>query len=212
MDDFKLAGPSGIVGKGWELIKQGLKLEPPTGLGTFLGCRHHQREVTLADGSQVKLMEQEMHQFMRSCVKRYEELAPSIRLKDVDTPFLPEDQATAPAGTPVADSDVCGGIAECGWCRFTFPANQFRVHKDEASLEKARKERKVLIAESESQRKEEDEKDRGRLAPVAASIVMKILYCARFVRMDVLRIVGFLATAFTRWTPECHTDAALPLC
>ena len=32
---------------------------------------------------------------------------------------------------------------------------------------------------------------------------MKILYGARFVRMDLLRIIGFLACAFTRWTPEC---------
>ena len=46
-------------------------------------------------------------------------------------------------------------------------------------------------------------KELGRLAPSAASIVMYILYGARFVRMYVLRIVGLLATAFTRWTPEC---------
>ena len=32
---------------------------------------------------------------------------------------------------------------------------------------------------------------------------MKILYGARFVRMDILRIVGFLACAFTRWTKDC---------
>ena len=32
---------------------------------------------------------------------------------------------------------------------------------------------------------------------------MKILYGARFVRMDRLRIIGFLACSFTRWTSMC---------
>ena len=32
---------------------------------------------------------------------------------------------------------------------------------------------------------------------------MKILYGGRFVRMDILRIIGLLACAFTRWTSEC---------
>ena len=53
------------------------------------------------------------------------------------------------------------------------------------------------------ERKVADLKELGRLAPSAASIAMTSLYGARFVRVDVLRIVGLLATAFTRWTPEC---------
>ena len=48
-----------------------------------------------------------------------------------------------------------------------------------------------------------DESNKGRLASSAASIVMKILYGARFVRMDLLRMIGMLACSFTRWTSEC---------
>ena len=32
---------------------------------------------------------------------------------------------------------------------------------------------------------------------------MKMLYGARFVRMELLRIIGFLACSFTRWTSTC---------
>ena len=44
----------------------------------------------------------------------------------------------------------------------------------------------------------------GQVASCAANIVMKILPGARFVRMDLLRIIGFLACQFTRWTPACN--------
>ena len=44
---------------------------------------------------------------------------------------------------------------------------------------------------------------RGRLAPVAARILMKILYGARTARLDLLRAVSHLACYFTRWTSEC---------
>ena len=42
------------------------------------------------------------------------------------------------------------------------------------------RDRRRLHEESNAARKAEEENDRGRLAPVAARIVMKILYGARF--------------------------------
>ena len=45
--------------------------------------------------------------------------------------------------------------------------------------------------------------DRGRLGPVAARILMKVLWVARFARLDLLRAVGFLATEITKWTSKC---------
>ena len=45
--------------------------------------------------------------------------------------------------------------------------------------------------------------DRGRLGPVAARILMKVLWVARFARLDLLRVVGFLATKITKWTSKC---------
>ena len=45
--------------------------------------------------------------------------------------------------------------------------------------------------------------DRGKLGPVAARILMNILWEPRFARLDLLRVVGFLATKITKWTSKC---------
>ena len=43
----------------------------------------------------------------------------------------------------------------------------------------------------------------GRLAPSAASVLMKILYLARCCRFDLLHPVGMLAREVTKWTRAC---------
>ena len=48
-----------------------------------------------------------------------------------------------------------------------------------------------------------DQKVRGKPPQSAANVVMRILCGARFVRMDLLRMIGFLACQFTRWTSTC---------
>ena len=102
VDDFKMAGPTGSLdSEGWKLIRQGLTMEEPEKLGVFLGCNHVREEVKLADGRTATQMRYEMESFMRSCVELYKELAPSSRLRTVDTPFLPEDQALSPHGKAV---------------------------------------------------------------------------------------------------------------
>ena len=65
--------------------------------------------------------------------------------------------------------------------------------------------RRKVAVEEERARKEhdQDENNHGVLVPVAASIVMKILWGARFCRMDCLCILGFIACSFTRWTSVC---------
>ena len=40
------------------------------------------------------------------------------------------------------------------------------------------------------------------LAPVAATIIMKVFYAARVARYDLLRAVAWLARYITKWTPE----------
>ena len=45
--------------------------------------------------------------------------------------------------------------------------------------------------------------DTGRLQPIAAKVLMKILYAARLCRFDLLRAVCHLATFVTKWTSEC---------
>jgi hypothetical protein len=45
--------------------------------------------------------------------------------------------------------------------------------------------------------------DKGKLAPVAARILMKILYGARNARPDILKAVTHLACFFTKWSTLC---------
>ena len=48
---------------------------------------------------------------------------------------------------------------------------------------------------------------RGALADNAASILMKVLYAARYARFDLLCAVARLAQKISKWTEEC--DLAL---
>ena len=45
--------------------------------------------------------------------------------------------------------------------------------------------------------------DGGRVQPIAARVLMNILYASRAARLDLLRAIGHLATFITRWTSEC---------
>ena len=38
VDDFKLAGPSDNMAKGWKLISEKIKMEPYQSVGRYLGC------------------------------------------------------------------------------------------------------------------------------------------------------------------------------
>jgi len=75
VDDFKLAGPVDNIQKGWALISQHVELDPPQQLNLYLGCIHRQRTVT-NKGKTYTVMEYNMEDFMRSCVKLYRELYP----------------------------------------------------------------------------------------------------------------------------------------
>ena len=43
----------------------------------------------------------------------------------------------------------------------------------------------------------------GRLAPIASSILMTVLYAARMARFDLLRATNRLARYITKWSYEC---------
>ena len=50
VDDFKLAGPKGNLGPGWDLIRKGVRTEDPTPAGKYLGCDHQIGEVHTHQG------------------------------------------------------------------------------------------------------------------------------------------------------------------
>ena len=46
-----------------------------------------------------------------------------------------------------------------------------------------------------------EEDQAGVLAPIALKVVMKVLYCARFARPDIMRATCKLAARVAKWTP-----------
>ena len=56
----------------------------------------------------------------------------------------------------------------------------------------------------ETQIPEEDHTQvKGKLAESASRVLMKVLYCARMARYDLLRATCGLAAQVTKWTPSC---------
>ena len=152
-----------------------------------------------------------MHNFFKACVDLYLELAPGAKLHPATTPFLAEDHRDSPARGPAGS----GPVEECPWCCHTFAPNPYASVSE---LERARKAKRVggtgsttpakpacgVAGNTADRGSETDEGEaRGRLAPIAAKILMKILYGARSARLDLLRAVSHLACYFTKWTSRC---------
>ena len=96
VDDFKMAGPTANLAKGWELIRKKITTDEPAPAGKYLGCNHkiHEREAACGPkGTRlVRELEYDMEDFLVQCVSKYQELAGSgyLKLKRVSTPFLDE--------------------------------------------------------------------------------------------------------------------------
>ena len=176
----------------------------------YLGCEQIRYQIDLPGGGKATADSKGMEDFMRSCVDLYLELAPGATLRRVATPFLREDQRDAPARAPATN----GPCEICTWCNHSFPPSPY------ASLQEYERQRKLdqgpsgtssgrAVEQSTGRRSggdvsvDPEANDLGRLAPVAARILMKILYGARCARPDLLRAVSHLACFFTRWTHQC---------
>ena len=88
----------------------------------YLGCKHIKGRVKLPNGGEATTMTYDMQEFFESCVESYLTLTglTKDKLREVPTPFLPEDHRESPAGAPVEGEDPM----ECPWCKHTFPAEQ----------------------------------------------------------------------------------------
>jgi hypothetical protein len=105
VDDFKLAGPTSNLKTGWNLLRQGLTIEPEKNQALFLGCIHEVGKFKLPGGKLATFLIYNMESSMHSCVQKYVELAGgNVRLKKVPTPFLTEDSKDGPAGRPALRS------------------------------------------------------------------------------------------------------------
>ena len=117
VDDFKMSGPVPNLDKGWELIRRGIKLEPPVTASLYLGCMHE-----FSEKQSVRAVTYNMEDYLRSTVEAYQKLCINItgkesKLRPVATPFLPEDDDYAPAKSPCKE----GPCIKCSYCGFLFP-------------------------------------------------------------------------------------------
>ena len=136
------------------------------------------------------MMEYDMEEFMLQCLESYKELAHVKDVRPVPTPFVPEDQVCSPAGAPGV-----GTCVECLWCCHTFSPT---VYESIDALEQAKLNAKKNSRETDSCSEGATLSDnRGKLAPVASRILMKVLWGARPARFDLLRAVCHLAQKVT---------------
>ena len=125
VDDFKLAGPEDNLKKGWSLLAGvGLKLEPLTPPGFFLGCIQERIARTM-HGVNACGFPHNMASYLTDTVARYcdiveketgEKLNFSIETK-LSTPSPPEDTKDAHAGRPLCS----GPCALCLHCMTSSP-------------------------------------------------------------------------------------------
>jgi hypothetical protein len=216
VDDFKLSGPKENLKKGWDLImrdskgNERLKIESPAPANLYLGCTHEVKTISHADGHQSRAMVYNMESYLTSTVEKYCDLVENLTgdkviLKQVATPFLIEDNKDAAAGRPATS----GGMPICPWCKIPcvkttgttsgISGDDERHHAAGAPSKPGKKKKMDAKAKSEK----DELPDRGALQPIAASILMKILYAARMARFDLLRATCRLACYITKWTEEC---------
>ena len=125
VDDFKISGPIDNIPKAWELIKQGLVIEPPKRIDEkgiiFLGCRTYKKNITLPDGTSATAVVYDQQEYLQSCVQKYISLCYMLKITPGDltktrrsyTPFIQEDHKASPAG-PQHPGQVSRRIDETG--------------------------------------------------------------------------------------------------
>ena len=150
----------------------------------------------LPDGTEVRTVTYNEEPFLQSCVERYLELAKGVgwtrSLTKAATPFITEDQSLSPQGRPCGS----GPAVACPWCRHTFRPDVYKTIRDlEASVRRLSS--GVAPADGTT------DADKGRLQPIAAKVLMQVLYAARMARFDLLRAICHLATFVSRWSSEC---------
>ncbi len=155
-------------------------------------------EITLPNGVVARTMTYEMSDFLRSCVNVYLSLAgEGTRLRKVGTPFSPEDQQHSYAGSP-----ACGGtVVEWPWRLHTFPPV---VGKDVSALPNRKGGASTTDEAGGGTFTTAREDGEGvTLQPIAAKVLMKVLYAARMARFDLLRAVCKLARSISKWDEQC---------
>ena len=173
VDDFKMSGPKGNMKEGWRLIRKGIRTEDPSPAGKYLACDHILKELQIHAG--------------RNPVTGFED--------DVPPGYTPSVSARPDRSGKLSVQtlmyEMKGFLEQC---------TSRYIELAGTNMKPLRKVATPFIDES---RPVADEGNPGVLGPIASRILMKILYCARMARYDLLRATCVLATCITRWTADC---------
>jgi len=205
VDDFKMAGPTKNLQKGWELVRKEIRIEPPTPLGKYLGCNH----VVTDRVFDISVPEHSMFEWpIRVPVKNLD-VSPTDAATRGDSVAAP----ACPSGVNPPHGNLRKGRAHVRCLEYDmseFLRSCVDRYKELAPRPiTLRKVETPYLEEKEGPdgAEEGSEKPRGELQPIASKVLMKVLYAARMCRYDLLRACCFLATKVTKWDEAC--DRAL---
>ena len=128
-----------------------------------------------------------MEGFLQSCVGRCKELSGgAAKLTVARAPFLVENPKEGPA------ANLCGAgpKVERPWCHRAFPAPCGKASLSTQGASGSTAPGGCVSADTTE--------DRGTLQPIAAKVLMRILYAARMALVDLLRAVCHLACFITK--------------
>ena len=173
VDDFKLAGPSQNMNKGWELLTEGIKIGKPEVIdanGTsYLGCIQRRFAGVDSTGRSINTMEYDMKEFVQSCIDRYVEMTEiGSEPRHYATPMLPES---------MVHQEITNFT--CPWCE---KGSKLKGNK---AIDTVDDDFDGIIGKT----------FKGR----AGKIVMKLLGAARICRYDILKAVTHLASFMSKW-------------
>ena len=176
VDDLKLAGPTKNLKEGWTLIRSKITTDEPTAAsGTrFLGAVHTSYTATIKDGTNP------ITGICKTCAENKDKTV-EVRVMEYEMKdFL------------IACVDKYLELTKTKRSELKDASTPFLEIKSE-----------VLYQEIEEAEKAGGNAKPGILQPIAARILMKLLYAARLMRFDLLKAISLLASKVTKWTPIC---------
>ena len=185
-------------------------MEDPEPFGLFLGCAHEVGEVK-PDSSlpPVRTMTYNVEAYLRKSIDKYlAVLPPGSSLKKAATPFL----TVADPFDVARPSGVGHDPRMCPWCRGVFDSSEFLPPSGKVKGSGCKTPAKKSGDGCGTPVPPEKPAPRGVLAEKAASVLMQILYAARYARFDLLCAVSKLAQRIATWDEDCDRQIYRLMC
>ena len=165
---------------GWDLIRREIRLDPPTPIGKYLGCGH----------SECKIPRSSM----------------ALRTAASSELLLTADRRTNSETSKPIVNDAGGNFGALSGMRYEMLGFMEQCVERYLDLSGAGVGSLKAVATpgvDDHSFNPDDWNESGKLASIAAKVIMKILYAARMYRFDLLHSVNSLARDITRWCRAC---------